>query len=121
MRKRNGKGGEREKERKQMTWSRETTKSVHFQFGREDRPTNGLKQVNCPMSEEEEKFDQKYIPHCTAGEKDNSLEFLVVKEIIERPKTSILTKGITIQVRIVTVKREGKKAKRDERGNTKRT
>lgn len=67
------------------------------------------------MSEGEGKFDQKYIPHCTAREKDNSLEFLVVKEIIERPKTSILTKGITIQVRIVTVKGE-----RGRRGRRKR-
>ena len=68
------------------------------------------------MSEEEKKFDQKYIPHCTAGEKDNSLEFLVVKEIIERPKTSILTKGITIQVRIVTVKREEREKERRKEG-----
>ena len=46
---------------------------------------------------------KSWLPDSSAGEEDDSFEFLVIEEIIKRPKTSILSEWIWIQVRIVTV------------------
>ena len=43
-----------------------------------------------------------YSPSSSAGKKHNALDFLVVKEIVERPDVAFFSKRVRAQVRVVT-------------------
>ena len=45
-----------------------------------------------------------FLPDCSTREEDDAFQFFVVEEVVEGPETSVFTKRIRIQVRIVTVK-----------------
>jgi hypothetical protein len=42
------------------------------------------------------------VPHSSTGKENNSLHFLVVKEIVKGPQTSLFTIRIRVQVWVVT-------------------
>lgn len=43
------------------------------------------------------------LPDGSAGKEENSLQFLVIKEVIERPQGAFFTIRIRVQIRIVTI------------------